>query len=112
MAELIIQTIDREGGFTVAAASAGGDTFKGHPGNIVRADNANGVSTRTITVIAVNDPLSTPQAGDVDLPDIVLVVGISSSDIFHVPPAYVNAGTVSMTYDDETDLTIGVGVLG
>jgi len=112
MAELAIQIIDREGGISQAAASAGGDTFKGHPGNVVYVTNANGAATRTVTVVAVNDPLNTPQAGDIDLPDIAVVVGISSSDLFHVPPAYVNNGVVSMTYDDEADLTIGVGVLG
>lgn len=112
MAELVIQTIDREGGITQAAAAVAGDTFQGHPGNVVFVTNADGAVTRTITIAAVNDPLSTPQAGNVDLPDIAIVVGISSSDLFHVPPAYVSAGVVSMTYDDESDLTIGVGVLG
>lgn len=112
MAELAIQIIDREGGISQAAASAGGDTFKGHPGNVVFVTNADGVATRTITIIAVNDPLNTPQAGEIDLPDIAVVIGISSSDLFHVPPAYVSNGTVSLTYDDETDLTIGVAVVG
>lgn len=116
MAELAIQEFDRTGAITLSAAASAGDTFKGVPGNIIVARNADS-STATITITAVNDPLNTVEAGSLDIPNITVVVpavsgAVSGVKVIHVPSAYVSAGVVSMTYDSVTALTIGVGVNG
>lgn len=109
MAQLDIQKVDKSGdALTYDAAASGGDTFNAFDGVFVHAKNAD-ASTREITIAAVVDPLVTQKAGSLDVPDIVVTVPVTGDVLFSIPPAYISSGGIaSMTYDDETQLTIAV----
>ncbi len=110
MAALTQQIVNKSGdALTYAAAASGGDSFVNFKGVVVHAKNANVGATRTITIAAVTDPLSTPESQDLDVPDIVVTVPADGDRIFNVPPSHTSAGgQVSMTYDSEADLTLAV----
>ena len=110
MAKIAIQNINKsDQALTFSAASAGGDTFDSFKGVFVSAKNANVGSTRTITIAAVTDPLVTPEAGSLAVPDIVITIPISGERLFAVPASHLSAaGLASMTYDDEADVTLAV----
>ena len=109
MAKLTAQKIDKSGSVkTYAAAAAAGDTFDSFNGVLIHAKNVN-VGTRTITITTVDDPIITPGAGSLAVPDIVVTVPASGDALFAVPASHLsNAGLATMTYDDETDLTLAV----
>ena len=110
MAKLANQTIDKSDKTpSFSAAAAAGDTFDSFAGVFVEAKNANVGVTRTITISAVTDPIVTPEAGSLVVPDIVIVVPISGEKRFAVPPSHLSvAALASMTYSDEADLTLAV----
>lgn len=110
MAKLAAQKVDKSGSQkTFAAATAGGDTFDSFNGIFVFAKNANVGAARTITIVAVTDPLITPEAGSLAVPDIVITVPTEGDAQFAVPASHLSsAGLASMTYDDEADITLAV----
>ena len=109
MAKLTAQKIDKSGSVkTYATAAAAGDTFDSFDGILIHAKNVN-VGSRTITIAAVDDPIITPEAGSLVVPDVVVTVPATGDAVFAVPASHLsNAGLASMTYDDETDLTLAV----
>ena len=110
MAKIAAQNVDKSGSVkTYSAATAGGDTFDSFNGIFVHAKNANVGAARTITITAVDDPVLTPQAGSLVVPDVVVTVPISGDALFAVPASHLSsAGLASMTYDDEADITLAV----
>ena len=110
MAKIVIQNVNKsDQALTYAVASAGGDTFDTFDGVYVHAKNANVGSTRIITIAAVDDPISTPEAGSLAVPDIVITIPTEDDRMFAVPPSHLSvAGLASMTYDDEADITIAI----
>lgn len=110
MAKIAIQNVNKsDQALTYSVASAGGDTFDTFDGVFVNAKNANVGSTRTITIAAVDDPIITPEAGSLAVPDVVIIIPIEDDRLFAVPPSHISvAGLVSMTYDDEADITIAI----
>jgi len=110
MAKIAAQKVDKSGSQkTFSTATAGGDTFDSFNGIFVFAKNANIGSARTITVAAVVDPIITPQAGSLAVPDIVVTVPLSGDAQFAVPASHLSsAGLATMTYDDEADITLAV----
>jgi len=93
------------------AASVGGDTLKNFDGVFISAFNSD-AATRTITITPVENPVKNPLAGEIALPNIVITVPAGGDELFSVPPAYQSAGgVVSMTYDDETLLTLATFVV-
>ena len=109
MAQIDIQKVDKSSQtLTYSAASSGGDTFLSHNGVFAHAKNVN-AGTRTITIAALVDPLLTQKAGSLAVPDIVITVPATGDSLFSVPPSHIGlGGVVTMTYDDETDLSIAV----
>lgn len=108
MALLTVQKVTKSSaGLSLAAAAAAGDTFANADGVFVQADKST-VGTTTITISAVTDPIITPEAGSLAVPDIVITVPASGNILFSVPQSHTALGIVSMTYDSETDLTLAV----
>lgn len=108
MAELTVQKVTKSSaGLSLVAAESGGDTFVNDSQTFVQADKST-AGTTTITIAAVTDPLITPEAGSLTVPDIVITVPATGNILFSVPPSHTSLGTVSMTYDSETDLTLAV----
>ena len=108
MALLSVQKITKSSaGLSLAAAASGGDTFVNDAGTLVQADKSS-VGTTTITIVAITDPLITPEAGSLVVPDIVITVPAEGNILFSVPQSHTSVGIVSMTYDSETDLTLAV----
>ena len=110
MAKIASQKVDKSGSVkTYATASFGGDTFDSFPGVFVHVKNAHASVARTLTVVAVDDPLITPEAGSLTVPDITVNVPAVGDAVFAVPASHMtNAGLVIMAYDDEADLTLAV----
>lgn len=110
MAKITHQSVNKsDQALTYAAAAAGGDTFDSFKGVFVHAKNANVGATRTITIAAIDDPILTPKAGSLAVPDVVITVSISGERHFAVPASHLSsAGLASMTYDDEADITLAV----
>lgn len=109
MATLPLQNVSKSSAaLTYSAAASGGDDFSSFTGVFVHVKNEAGVS-RVITISAVTDPLVTPEAGSLTVPDVVITVPADDDRIFAVPPSHISAGgSVSMTYDNEADLTLAV----
>lgn len=108
MALLSTQKVTKSSaGLTLVAAEAGGDTFANDSQTFVQAAKSS-VGTTTITIAAVTDPIITPEAGSLTVPDIVITVPAEGNILFSVPPSHTALGIVSMTYDSETDLTLAV----
>lgn len=108
MALLTVQKITKSSaGLSLVAAAAGGDTFPNTDGVLVQADKSS-AGTATITISAVTNPLITPEAGSLVVPDIVITVPASGNILFSVPQSHTAIGIVSMTYASETDLTLAV----
>lgn len=110
MATLTLQKVNKSSAaLTYSAASSGGDDFSSFDGVFVHAKNANVSTSRVITVSSIIDPLITPQAGSLAVPDVVITVPQSDDRIFAVPPSHISSGgSVSMTYDNEADITLAV----
>ena len=112
MAELTLQKIDRLGtDMTYAACEAGGDTFQVRNNSFVHVINDD-ASSHVVTVVAVQDPLKTPEADEIDLPDIAVTVPAGEDRFIKVPPAYQVLGVANLTYDDETTQTIAALYVG
>lgn len=110
MAKINAQKISKSSSaHTYSAASSGGDTFDSFDGIVINAKNAHASIARVITIAAVTDPLITPEAGSLVVPDIVITVPAVGDRLFSVPPSHLSsAGLASMTYDDEADVTLAV----
>lgn len=110
MAEIAIQDIDKSSqAHTYSAAASGGDSFDSFNGVFVHAVNVDAGASRVITIAAVTTSLPTPRGGALTISDVVITVPISGERLFAVPATHIAAGgTVTMTYDDETDLTLAV----
>ena len=109
MADLSVQDILPAGAEpTMTAASATGDTFTNTDRTLVLAVNAN-VSARTITVAALNPQTTKPAYGTIPFSDLTVNVPANGQVVFAptVGP-YTSGGKASMTYDDQTDLTLAV----
>ena len=110
MAKLTAQKISKSSAaHTYSVASSGGDTFDVFDGVVVNAKNGHASIARVITIAAVTDPLITPEAGSLVVPDIVITVPAVDDRMFSVPASHLSsAGLASMTYDDEADITLAV----
>ena len=112
MAELILQKIDKEGtDKTYAACDVGGDTFNVRNNSFIHVINGD-ASSHVVTVVAVQDPLNTPEADAVDLPDIAVTVPDGEDRFIKIPPAYQVLGVANITYDDVTTQTIAAIYVG
>jgi len=112
MALLSVQKVTKAtGGLTHTAAAAAGDTFPNDDQTFVHAVKST-VGTTTITITAVIDPVISPVAGSLTVPDVVITVPASGDTHFSVPQSHTSNGIVSMTYDSEVDLTLAVAKVG
>jgi len=94
---------------TYAAASAGGDTFAGFPGAFVHVKNGNGSTARVLTIAVVDASVTDRKGGAFTTSAIVINIPANGNRFFAVPATHTDkAGIVTMTYDDEADLTIAV----
>lgn len=111
MSLLTVQKVTKSSaGLSLVAAAAAGDTFPNADGVFIQADKST-VGDTTLTIAAVTDPIITPEAGSLAIPDIVITVPASGNILFSVPPSHTALGIVTMTYDSETDLTIAAAVV-
>lgn len=111
MALLTVQKVTKSSaGLSLVATAAGGDTFPNADGVFIQADKST-VGDATLTIAAVTDPIITPEAGSLVVPDIVITVPAEGNILFSVPPSHTAVGIVTMTYSSETDLTIAAAVV-
>jgi len=110
MAAIALQEVNKSGAvLTYTAAAAAGDTYEGLTGCFIHAHNSHASVTRTITIAAVTDPLITAEAGSIDIADIAVTIAAITNRFISVPPTHISPdGSVAMTYDDETNLSIAV----
>lgn len=110
MAKINAQKVSKSSSaHTYAVAEAAGDTFDSFDGILVHAKNGHASVSRVITIAAVTDPLITPEAGSLAVPDIVITVPAVDDRLFSVPASHLSsAGLASMTYDDEADVTLAI----
>jgi len=115
MALIATQDITKAGAaMTYTAAAAAGDTFTNGPDIAVHVLNANISVSRTLTIAVVNTPLSTAESEDITISNMVLTITAYAATgqlgtWFTVPATHTAAGNiVTMTYDDETDLTVAI----
>lgn len=107
MAALTIQTITRTSVLPAyAAAASGGDTFANDGSTFIHAKNANVSVTRTLTFASTqtNVPAGTT------VTNVTVIIATSSEEMIGPFPkaAFDNSsGAVAITYDDETDVTLG-----
>ena len=92
------------------AAAAGGDTFAndGSGRQFLHVKNADGVATRTVTVSAVVATTNKSGFNPLDVDDIVVVVPISGERMIGPIELTAYGSTPDITYDDESDVTIGL----
>ena len=105
MAQLTVQEVSKNSSLTpsFSAASSEGDTFLNNGKVLVYAKNANVGASRTITI---NSLVDCNQGFD---HDITVTIPQSSEEMvgfFETDRFNNSSGQVSMTYDDESDLTI------
>jgi len=114
MTKFTHQHVSQENNTLSGQAATPSDTFDNVPGTFVYVQNADTLATRTITISAQTTPITGNESGAISLPDLTVVVPMAvgsetGKHMFSVPPAYQNlAGVVTMGYDDETDLVVGV----
>ena len=114
MAVIAKQVIDKSGSVkTYVSAATAGDSFLSFPGALVHFKNAHATVARTVTIAAITDPLSTTEAGSVPVADVTVTVPAVGDAFVAVPGAFQSTGgSVAMTYDVETDLTLAVLYVG
>lgn len=105
MAELTVQDVSKTTTLTptFAAAASGGDTFENNGRVLVYAKNGNVGASRTITV---NSLVNCSMGHD---HDITITVPASSEEMcgfFETNRFNNSSNQVSMTYDDEADITL------
>lgn len=115
MALIDVQNITKAGAaLTYTAAAAGGDTFQNGGNIIVHAINAHASTARTLTITTVSTPLSTAESEDLIVANIAITLPSYAASsqlgsIFRVPESHTGSGgIVTMTYDDESDVTIAI----
>ena len=110
MAEYVVQTISRAGITPTFAAVASSDTFKcpSDLRNYLEVLNGSG-SSINVTIAAVQTTVDTAVAGTVGVDDIVVAVAQTTGrkKIGPFPPAYINAGSVTVAYSATTTVTAG-----
>ena len=110
MAKLTAIAIDKAGidlDSALVAAEAGGDSTDAASGVFVAVKNVN-ASARTVTVTAPVASANCPGFGSVPVSDLVITVAQNETQCFAVPSGYTVANEIAWTYDDETDVTVGV----
>ena len=112
MAELTVQNIDKSGAaLSFVAAAAAGDTFIADGKTFLEVINSD-VDSMIVTIPAVTDPINTPEAGSLVVPDIAVTVGVGETRKILPPPTHINKGVCSVTYDDETAVTVAAFYVG
>ena len=91
------------------SAASGGDKFAPGADVWIHAANADGAATRTITVATPGNVRGLPVD---DLEIVVPISGIAVRGPFYPDVFAGSDGLASMTYDDESDLTLGLWRLG
>jgi len=112
MAELTVQPVTKAGIAdllgALAAAAAAGDSVVSASGLLLVVNNAD-ASPHTVTIPAPVDTTVAGSYGEVDVDDMTLVVAAGDAGAITIPLGYVSgAGVFSWTYDDVTDVTVGV----
>lgn len=113
MAVLTPQRIDKAGvadlSAALSAADVAGDSVPSSAGLFVVMENGD-VSPHTLTVAA---PVATKDCGNLgalDVDPIVLTVAAGAIGVLALPAGYANLGVFEWTYDDVTNVTVGVFV--
>jgi len=112
MADLAVQQISKAGiadlSGALAAAEVGGDAVRASSGLLIVVENAD-ASPHTATIARPQATVNTGAFGDADLEDITLVVAAGDIGGVTVPAGYKDANNdFAITYDDVTDVTVGV----
>lgn len=109
MAAYTVQSITRAGLTPTFAAVAASDTFVCPSGMRTYLEVVNAGSQITATIAAVQTTVKTGIAGDITVDDIVVTVPATTGrkKIGPFPPAYINAGIVTVVYSGTTSVTAG-----
>lgn len=113
MAELQVQRVNKAGVADIdaglVAASAGGDSVGSSSNLMLVFKNVNAAS-RTITIAAPVATKDCGNLGELTVDPITLTVAQDNVALLAVPAGYADQQLFSWTYDDETDVTVGVFV--
>lgn len=111
MAALTVTPITKSGvdlTASLVSADASGDTVVSSSGLMFYAKNAD-TSSHTITISAPVSSADCGNYGSVDIDDIVITLPANTGEqSFTVPLGYASNGTISLTYDAVTSVTVGV----
>jgi hypothetical protein len=108
MADLTVQNLTKDGVVpSLAAADVGGDTFANDGKTFILVEN--GATDVNITFAATPSSVEKPGFGTLAIENHVVTVPASTQKIIGTFPKSVfnnSSGKVSMTYDDESNVSI------
>lgn len=97
---------------TYTAAAAAGDTIEFVPGLFLGVRNDD-VDSLVVTIAAVTTSANTGNlAGTLTVPSLVVTIVAGAEAMIGIPAAYASGGVVTVTYDDETSVTVAAQYVG